>query len=73
MLATVAVAAAVIALVAGGAIAHEFLVVLAMNVYVCAYIPFATTDRGPLYYGFVVDGEHVFLAAVVAALEWLVW
>ncbi|AFO56073.1 UbiA family prenyltransferase [Natrinema sp. J7-2] len=73
LLATVAVAAAVIALVVGGAIAHEFLVVLAMNAYVCAYIPFATTDRGPLYYGFVVDGEHVFLAAVVAALEWLIW
>ncbi|QCW02191.1 UbiA family prenyltransferase [Natrinema pallidum] len=73
LLATVAVAAAVIALVAGGAIAHEFLIVLAMNAYVCAYIPFATTDRGPLYYGFVVDGEHVFLAAVVAALEWLIW
>ena len=73
LLATVAVAAAVVALATAGAISREFLVVLAMNAYVCAYIPFATPDRGPLYYGFVVDGEHVFLAAVVCALEWLVW
>ncbi|MGQ3413458.1 UbiA family prenyltransferase [Natrinema sp. LN54] len=70
---TVAVAAAVIALVSTGVLSGTFLVVLAMNAYVCAYIPFATPDRGPLYYGFVVDGEHVFLAAVVMALEWAVW
>ncbi|QCS44288.1 UbiA family prenyltransferase [Natrinema versiforme] len=70
---TVAVAAAVIALVSTGVLSEKFLVVLAMNAYVCAYIPFATPDRGPLYYGFVVDGEHVFLAAVVMALEWAVW
>jgi len=73
LVATVAVAAAVVALVASGVVPAEFLVVLAMNAYVCAYIPFATPDRGPLYYGFVVDGEHVFLAAVVLVLEWLVW
>jgi len=73
LVATVAVAAAVIALVVTDVVPQRFLVVLAMNAYVCAYIPFATPDRGPLYYGFVVDGEHVFLAVVVLALEWLVW
>ncbi|MDF9746278.1 UbiA family prenyltransferase [Natrinema salsiterrestre] len=73
LLATVAVAAGVIAIVGSGAIPRRFLAVLAMNAYVAAYIPFATPDRGPLYYGFVVDGEHVFLAAVVVALEWAVW
>jgi len=73
LVATVAVAAAVVALVMTGTVPRRFLAVLAMNAYVCAYIPFATPDRGPLYYGFVVDGEHVFLAAVVLALEWLVW
>ena len=71
--ATVAVAAVVVALALAAVIPRRFLVVLAMNAYVCAYIPFATPDRGPLYYGFVVDGEHVFLAAVVLVLEWLVW
>ncbi|TMT86626.1 prenyltransferase [Haloterrigena sp. H1] len=73
LVATIAVATVVVALVVTGAIPRRFLAVLAMNAYVCAYIPFATPDRGPLYYGFVVDGEHVFLAAVVLALEWLVW
>jgi 4-hydroxybenzoate polyprenyltransferase len=73
LLATVAVAGAVVALVVAGVVPERMLVVLAMNAYVCAYVPFATPDRGPLYYGFVVDGEHVFLAAVVVALEWSVW
>ncbi|QLG47965.1 UbiA family prenyltransferase [Natrinema halophilum] len=73
LVATIVVAVVVVALVASGVIPTEFLVVLAMNAYVCAYIPFASPDLGPLYYGFVVDGEHVFLAVVVAALEALVW
>lgn len=69
--ANVGIAAAVVALVVGTALPLEFLALLAMNGYVAGYIPFATPDRGPLYYGFVVDGEHVFLAAVVLAVEWL--
>ncbi|SIR82555.1 UbiA family prenyltransferase [Natronorubrum thiooxidans] len=72
-LANVAVAVAVVWLVVVTSLSSSFLSVLAMNAYVACYIPFATPDRGPLYYGFVVDGEHVFLAAVVVALEWLVW
>ncbi|ELZ03816.1 UbiA family prenyltransferase [Natrialba aegyptia] len=71
--ANVAVAVVVIALVASGVLSSAFLVVLAMNGYVALYIPFAKPEYGPLYYGFVVDGEHVFLAAVVCALELLVW
>lgn len=71
--ANVVVAAVVVGLVAGTDLSLEFCSLLAMNGYVAGYIPFATPDRGPLYYGFVVDGEHVFLAAVVVALEWLVW
>ena len=71
--ANLVIAAAVIALVAGSDLSLEYLSLLAMNGYVACYIPFATPDRGPLYYGFVVDGEHVFLAALVVGLEWLVW
>ncbi|RQG93276.1 prenyltransferase [Natrarchaeobius halalkaliphilus] len=71
--ANVVVATGVIGLVWTDVLTGEFLVVLAMNGYVAGYIPFATPDRGPLFYGFVVDGEHVFLAGVVLALEWLVW
>ncbi|QSW98936.1 UbiA family prenyltransferase [Haloterrigena alkaliphila] len=67
------IAAAVVAVVAATDLSSAFLALLAMNAYVAGYIPFATPDRGPLFYGFVVDGEHVFLAAVVVALEWLVW
>ena len=71
--ANAAIAATVVGLVVGTGLSVEFLALLAMNGYVACYIPFAARDRGPLYYGFVVDGEHVFLAAVVVALEWLVW
>lgn len=47
----------------------EYLVLLGFLGYVAGYVPFARRDRGPLFYGFVIDGEHVFLAALVAAVE----
>ncbi|SFC40552.1 4-hydroxybenzoate polyprenyltransferase [Halobiforma haloterrestris] len=72
-LANVAIAAAVVAIVVGTSLSLEFLALLAMNGYVAGYIPFAHPDRTVLYYGFIVDGEHVFLAVVVVGLEWLVW
>lgn len=68
---TVAAAIAVVAAVAAGPLSREFLVLLAFTGYVLAYLPFATPDRGSLFYGFVVDGEHVFLALLVLAVEWL--
>ncbi|WP_049919968.1 UbiA family prenyltransferase [Halobiforma nitratireducens] len=71
--ANAAIAAAVGVLVVATSLSPAFLALLAMNGYVAGYIPFARPDRGPLYYGFVVDGEHVFLVVVIAALEWLVW
>jgi 4-hydroxybenzoate polyprenyltransferase len=67
------VAAGVVTLVAVGVLDARFLVLLAFHAYVGCYIPFASRDRGPLFYGGIVDGEHVFLAALVLALEWLVW
>ncbi len=42
----------------------EFVVLLGFLGYVLAYIPFATRDRGSLFYGFVIDGEHVFVAVL---------
>ncbi len=68
---TVAVAAAVLAVVATGIVPRTFLAFLAFLAYVAGYIPFASEDRGPLFYGFVIDGEHVFFALVVIALEFL--
>ncbi|MDG5760446.1 UbiA family prenyltransferase [Natronococcus sp. A-GB1] len=72
-LANVVVAVVVVAVVAAGVLDTRFLVLLAFHGYVGCYIPFASRDRGPLFYGGIVDGEHVFLAALVLALEWLVW
>ncbi|OIB56510.1 UbiA family prenyltransferase [Natrialba sp. SSL1] len=69
----VVIAAVVVALVLSGVLSSRFLIVLAMNAYVGAYIPFADPDYGPLYYGFIVDGEHIFLAAVVTVFELLIW
>ncbi|ELY57414.1 UbiA family prenyltransferase [Natronolimnohabitans innermongolicus] len=71
--ANVAIAVAVVAVVLGTDLPLAFCSLLAMNAYVACYIPFARPEYGPLYYGFVIDGEHVFLAAVVVALELLVW
>ncbi|CAI48222.1 UbiA family prenyltransferase [Natronomonas pharaonis DSM 2160] len=68
---TVLVAAGVVVAVATGVVSHRALVFLSLSAYVFAYIPFASRDRGPLFYGFVVDGEHVFLGAVVLLVEWL--
>lgn len=67
------VAAVVVAVVAVGVLDARYLVLLAFHGYVGCYIPFASRDRGPLFYGGIVDGEHVFLAALVVVLEWTVW
>ncbi|MCU4926743.1 UbiA family prenyltransferase [Halobacteria archaeon AArc-dxtr1] len=66
-------AAVVLGAVLAGFLSAPFLALLAFNAYVGAYIPFATSDRGALYYGFVVDGEHLFLAILVVLLNALVW
>ncbi|WP_255194417.1 UbiA family prenyltransferase [Natronobeatus ordinarius] len=69
--ANVAVAVGVVAFVVAGALPASFLVLLSFHGYVGGYVPFATPERTPLFYGFVVDGEHVFLAVVVLTLELL--
>lgn len=62
-------ALAVVALVATGVAPERFLALLALHVYVAAYVPFATPDRSALFYGLVVDGEHLLLAGVVLGLQ----
>jgi len=62
-------ALAVVALVAAGALPGRFLVLLVLHGYVTAYVPFATPDRTALFYGLVVDGEHVVLALVALGLN----
>lgn len=67
--ANVAVACAVVGLVAVGVLPASFLALLALHLYVGCYVAAADPDRTPLFYGFVVDGEHVFLAVVVLTLD----
>jgi 4-hydroxybenzoate polyprenyltransferase len=66
---SLAVGVGVLVAVAGGIIPPRFLVLHGFLGYVLAYIPFATPDRGPLFYGLVVDGEHVFLAVLVLLVD----
>jgi len=57
------------ALVLTGRLPTQYTLLLPFVLYVLGYCLFATEDRGPLFYGFVVDGEHVFLGALVLAVE----
>ena len=71
MAVTAVVAVATVATVVAGFVPRQFLVLLGFLAYVAGYIPFATENRGPLFYGFVIDGEHVFLTGLVIAMELL--
>ncbi|MFT4883559.1 MAG: 4-hydroxybenzoate polyprenyltransferase [Natronomonas sp.] len=66
---TIAVTVGVLVAVFWGVLPGKFLVLLGFLGYVLAYIPFATPERGPLFYGFIVDGEHVFLMVLVLLVE----
>lgn len=66
---TVAVGGGLLGVVGVGIVPRRFLLLFGFLAYVAAYVPFATTDRGPLFYGFVIDGEHVFLALAVLGLR----
>jgi 4-hydroxybenzoate polyprenyltransferase len=54
---------------AGATFSSQFFVLLGFLAYVLAYVPFATRDRGVLFYGFVIDGEHIFVAVLTLATE----
>jgi 4-hydroxybenzoate polyprenyltransferase len=66
---TALVGVALVGVVAVGIVPRRFLVFFGFLAYVAAYIPFATEGRGPLFYGFVIDGEHLFLTLLVIAME----
>ncbi len=51
-------------------VSFRFVVFGLYVVYFLLAIPFASPDRGPLYYGLVIDGEHVLVGAV-AMLLWI--
>ncbi|MHB9288169.1 UbiA family prenyltransferase [Halobacteriales archaeon Cl-PHB] len=66
--ANAALATLVVATVTTGLVPHTFLVLLVVHGYVAAYVAAASIDRGPLFYGLVVDGEHALLAALALAV-----
>ena len=65
MMIKLCVAVVAIVLVGGRIVPQRFLVLLGFLAYIAVYILFATRDRGSLFYGFIIDGEHVFLAGVI--------
>ena len=67
--ASLAVGGAVTALVLAGVVGVRHLALSGFTLYVAGYSLAATTDRTPLFYGFVVDVEHLLLALVLLALE----
>lgn len=67
--ATAVVALFVLALVWAGVLEPVYLLFEAFLAYVAGYSLFATADRGPLFYGFVIDGEHIFLAVLLLLAE----
>jgi 4-hydroxybenzoate polyprenyltransferase len=69
--ASLAVGGAVTALVLAGVVGVRHLALSGFTLYVAGYSLAATTDRTPLFYGFVVDVEHLLLAVVLLALEGL--
>ena len=66
-----ALGGAVTALVLAGVVGVRHLALSGFTLYVAGYSLAATTDRTPLFYGFVVDVEHLLLALVLLALEGL--
>lgn len=50
-----------------GPLAAEYLLLLPFVAYIVGYSLLATPERTPLFYGFVIDGEHIFLATVLVA------
>ncbi|SDJ23336.1 4-hydroxybenzoate polyprenyltransferase [Halovenus aranensis] len=67
--ATAVVALTVGALVWTGVLDPMYLLLEVFLAYVIGYSLVATADRGPLFYGFVVDAEHIFLAVLLALVE----
>lgn len=68
-IATSCIAIAVAGLVIVGVLDTSYVLLLAYTAYVFGYSLVATEDRTVLFYGFVIDGEHVFLAVLVLACE----
>ena len=65
------VGAVVVGFLVAGTLDALYVVLLPFTAYVSGYSLVATRDRGPLFYGFVIDGEHVFLAVLLLGVDFL--
>lgn len=61
---------ATVPLIVTGAIllSPRFLLLLLYPAYLVIAIPFATPERGPLYYGLVIDGEHILVGLLAVGI-----
>lgn len=62
----------VVLLVLVGPLAPEYLLLLPFVAYMVGYSLVATPERTPLFYGFVIDSEHILLAILLVATHALV-
>lgn len=68
--ATVIVAAIVTLAILAGLLRTEYVTLLAFTAYVFGYSLVATEDRTVLFYGGVIDSEHIFLALMLLLVEY---
>jgi 4-hydroxybenzoate polyprenyltransferase len=68
---SVALGVSVAALVVAGRLHLQYLLLVPFTGYMAAYSLLARVDRTPLFYGFVIDSEHIFLAVALACSEFL--
>jgi 4-hydroxybenzoate polyprenyltransferase len=69
--ASLAVGLVVAGLLVSGVLDAIYAVLLGFVAYVAGYSLLARRDRTPLFYGFVIDIEHVLLALVLLAVAWI--
>ncbi|MEF8937457.1 MAG: UbiA family prenyltransferase [Halovenus sp.] len=55
-----------------GVLNRQYVLLLPFICYMIGYSLVATRDRTPLFYGFVIDSEHIFLAVLLGSWELLV-
>lgn len=68
---TVVLGASVAALVVGGFLHRQYLLLVPFTGYMAVYTLLARVDRTPLFYGFIIDSEHIFLAVALSCSEFL--
>lgn len=72
VVASAVLGAIVVALLLSGVLHRQYVLLVPFICYMIGYSLVATRDRTPLFYGFVIDSEHIFLAVLLVCWEVLV-